>query len=235
MPLPLVLSVPHAGREIPPEVSDINLLSPAEIEADGDEGAAEIFLPLKTEVAALVTTPFARAYVDHNRSADDLRKDGVVKTHTCWDVPIYRRPLSNAEIEQLLEEYYRPYHRMLADSATQARLGVDCHTMAAVAPPIGPDPGQPRPRICLGNGHGKTCPANWLEALAHCLAHAFNSEVNLNKPFAGGYITRSRPGGIPWIQLELSREQWLPYTDKREKLHQAFSHFAREIQHGPPE
>jgi formiminoglutamase len=229
-PLPLVLSVPHAGTAVPEEVSSINRLSRAEIEQDGDEGAAAIYLPLESEVAATVSTPIARAFVDQNRSADDFRKDGVVKTHTCWDVPIYRRPLTGAETEQLLQEYYKPYHRMLAASARRAQLGIDCHTMAAVAPPIGPDSGQPRPRICLGNNHGDSCPNDWLGTLGRSLAMVFECEVRLNEPFAGGYITKSRPGSIPWIQLELSRESWLSYAAKRENIAQALRLFWLEIQ-----
>jgi N-formylglutamate deformylase len=137
-PLPLVLSVPHAGTAIPEEVSAINRLSLAEIEQDGDEGAAEIYLPLESEVAAMVSTPIARAFVDQNRSSDDFSKDGVVKTHTCWDVPIYIRPLTTVEVRQLLAKYHEPYHLKLNAGARQALLGLDCHTMAAVAPPIGP-------------------------------------------------------------------------------------------------
>jgi formiminoglutamase len=235
MPLPLVLSVPHAGTAIPQEVSAINRLSLAEIEHDGDEGAAEIYLPLESAVAAMVSTPIARAFVDQNRSADDFRKDGVVKTHTCWDVPIYSRPLTTLEVRQLLAKYYEPYHRKLTASARQAQLGLDCHTMAAIAPPIGPDSGQRRPRICLGNDHGSSCPARTLEHLAHHLALAFDCEVALNRPFAGGYITRSRPGDIPWVQLELSREPWLQYAAKREKLIQALKLCWLEIQGSSPD
>lgn len=231
-PLPLVLSVPHAGTAIPQEVSALNRLSLAEIKQDGDEGAAEIYLPLATEVAAMVSTPIARAFVDQNRSADDFRTDGVVKTHTCWDIPIYGRPLTTSEVQQLLVKYYRPYHRKLADSARQAQLGLDCHTMAAIAPPIGPDPGQQRPRICLGNDHGSSCPAKTLERLAHHLALAFDCEVALNQPFAGGYITRSRPGKIPWMQLELNRESWLPFDTKRKLLLQALWQFCQTLPAG---
>ena len=224
-PLPLILSVPHAGLELPPEVAAVNLLTTEEIAQDGDEGAAEVFLPLAPLVEVLISTPVARAFVDMNRARDDIRTDGVVKTHTCWEVPVYSRPLAAAEAEGLLARYYDPYHAALAERAQGMRLGIDCHTMAAAGPPVGPDPGKPRPRICLGNGRGETCPDVWLEALAASLSQHLSCDVALNEPFSGGYITRSRPGGISWIQLELSREDWLPLSEKSTRLGQALTDF----------
>jgi N-formylglutamate deformylase len=223
--LPLILSVPHAGLAIPPGVAAVNLLTPEEIAQDGDEGAAAVFLPLAPLVAAFVSTPIARAFVDMNRARDDLRKDGVVKTHTCWDVPIYSRQLAADEVEELLVSHYDPYHAALAERTQGVRLGIDCHTMAASGPPVGPDPGKPRPRICLGNGRGETCPDDVVGALADSLHAHFGCEVALNEPFSGGFITRSRPGGIPWVQLELSREDWLPLPEKNRRLGEALTEF----------
>jgi len=41
--LPVLLSVPHAGRRIPSEVSDVCMLSERDVLEDGDAGAAEIY------------------------------------------------------------------------------------------------------------------------------------------------------------------------------------------------
>jgi hypothetical protein len=92
--LPLLVSVPHAGLAIPPEVAALNRLTAQEIAEDGDVGAREIYGELAPYVAAFVISDIARAFVDLNRAEDDIRKDGVIKTHTCWDVPVYERPLS---------------------------------------------------------------------------------------------------------------------------------------------
>jgi formiminoglutamase len=214
MTLPILLSVPHAGLAIPDELVMLNRLSPREIAADGDVGAAEIYLPLKRHVASLVTTPVARAFVDMNRAENDVRKDGVVKTHTCWDVPIYSRALSKAEIETLVARYHRPYHRELTQAACQSiRLGVDCHTMADKGPPVGPDPGKPRPAVCLGGGDG-AIPQDWLNALKNCFEVFFPGEVTIDEPFSGGHITRSHCVDIPWVQLELSREGYFTDLEK---------------------
>ena len=50
MTLPLLISVPHAGLRVPPEVADRCLLTAEEVAADGDVGVAEIYLPLEGRV-----------------------------------------------------------------------------------------------------------------------------------------------------------------------------------------
>jgi formiminoglutamase len=217
MTLPLLLSVPHAGLEVPPEVSGICLLDRDAIIKDGDRGAAEIYLPLKDRVAALVTTDIARAIVDLNRAEDDRRKDGVVKTHTCFEVPIYREPLSDELTETLLKRYHRPYHRDLERFSEKVVVGIDCHTMAAVGPPVGPDAGKKRPFACLSNGDG-TCPDSWLVSLADIMEENLGAPVAMNTPFTGGYIIRHHTGKIPWIQMELSRAPFLNNSEKRQLI-----------------
>ena len=96
------------------------------------------------------------------------------------------------EIETLLDRYHRPYHRTLDRPASTGsfRLGLDCHTMAATGPPVGPDPGAKRPLVCLSNADG-TCPSEWLVALADCFRRAFDTDdVRINEPFRGGHIIR---------------------------------------------
>ena len=79
MTLPLLLSVPHAGLVVPAAVQNLCLLSKKEIIEDGDEGAAEIYLPLEDEVFTLVTTVVARAILDMNRAENDGGKMVLLK------------------------------------------------------------------------------------------------------------------------------------------------------------
>jgi N-formylglutamate deformylase len=224
--LPLLISVPHAGLSTPPEVADINLLAPQQIAEDGDEGAAEIYA-IGGEVGAYVTTDIARAFVDQNRAQDDRRADGVVKTHTCWNVPIYHEPLSELIVQQLLERYYRPYHKQLSERSADAVLGLDCHTMAAVGPPIGPDAGVERPPVCLSNGDG-TCSEETMRALVEAFEHAFELPVSVNDPFRGGFIVRSHAHELPWVQVELSRAAFMSNAEKRERFLRALAAFLRD-------
>ncbi|MDY6972956.1 MAG: N-formylglutamate amidohydrolase [Thermodesulfobacteriota bacterium] len=217
MTLPILVSIPHAGLDIPPEVEGLCILNEKEIRKDGDEGAAEIYLPLKSNVAGMVNTNVARAIIDMNRSEDDRRKDGIIKTHTCWDVPVYSEPLKGNITQVLIRSYYRPYHSALTRYATGMKLGIDCHTMASKGPPIGPDPDVRRPPICLSNGDG-TCPDKWMLSLAECLERSFEKKVSINHPFKGGYIIKSHAQEMPWIQIELSREHFATDEEKSEHL-----------------
>ena len=227
MTLPLIISVPHAGLTVPQEVADYCVLSPEQILADSDEGAAEIY-NLKSEVTAHVTTDVARAIVDLNRAEDDRGRDGIVKSHTCYNVQVYRKPLPENVVEGLLERYYRSYHRRLSESAINAKFGVDCHTMAAVGPPSATDSDCERPNICLSSADG-TCPQDWFEKLVQCLKESFDSEISVNQPFKGGYIIRSHSSELPWVQVELSRAPFLPTSEKRKRVLQALTLFCRMV------
>ena len=207
MTLPLLLSLPHAGTGVPRRLAGNCLLSEAQIVHDGDEFAAEIYAPLESAVRYMVRTDVARAVLDMNRAEDDLRKDGVVKTHSCWDEPIWKRPLDAKTTQWLIETHHRPYHRRLSELARDRGLllAIDCHTMAEYGPPIGPDPASKRPQACLGNVNGNSCPDEWTTILQRALQRHFPGEVTVNRPFSGGYITRFHGAEMPWIQLELSR------------------------------
>jgi formiminoglutamase len=227
--LPLLISVPHAGLAVPAEVAGLNLLTPEQIAADGDAGAAAIYGGLRDRVARFVTTDIARAFVDLNRAEDDVRKDGVIKTHTCWDEPVYRAPPPPATVEALLARYHRPYHRRLSDLAgSGVVLGVDCHTMAAAGPPVGPDTGMPRPEVCIGDGDG-ACPRDWAERLVDCFARQFSGAVTLNRPFSGGYILRAHAAELPWVMIELSRAPFASDAEKGRRVLAALSDWVRDL------
>lgn len=222
MRLPLLISLPHAGLRVPEEVEPYCILTESQIIEDGDEGAAEIY-DLADQAACFVTTDIARAVVDVNRAEDDRRADGVVKTHTCWSIPVYEPFPPDEVIDQLLARYHRPYHeRLTACSAGDVTLGVDCHTMAAIGPPIGPGAGAERPAVCLSNADG-TCPVDWLDSMARCFERAFGREIAINDPFRGGHIIRVHAAELPWIQLELSRASFFSNAEKRRRVLAALS------------
>jgi formiminoglutamase len=229
MPLPILLSVPHSGLRVPDDARPYCILSPEQIAKDGDEGVAKIY-DLANEVAAFVDTNVARAIVDLNRAEDDRRADGVVKTHTCWNELVYDPFPPEDVVVRLLDRYYHPYHARLENEFTaDIRLGIDCHTMAAVGPPIGPGPGQRRPTVCLGDAHGETLPAGWTQRLAECFHESFDTDVTVNQPFSGGYITRTHGRKRPWIQLELTRDEMMSHREKREAVLRALTSFCAQL------
>jgi len=228
MKLPVLISVPHAGLAVPPEVERRSALSPREIMEDGDGGAAEVY-DLEPEVQGFVSTAIARAFVDVNRAADDRSADGVVKTKTCWNKRVYTKFPSPEIIDTLLEKYYRPYHARLQELSAGVKLGLDCHTMATVGPPVGPDPGEERPLLCLSNAES-ACPEEWIAIFARALEEKFDEKVAVNHPFTGGFITRSRPGGIPWMQVEFSRSDKISNEVKRRGFLSALKIFCMAVE-----
>ena len=224
--LPLLISVPHAGFSVPPEVMSLCVLGRRDIIQDGDKGAEAIYYPLKGKVAAFVTTHVARAIVDMNRDINDRKKDGVIKTHTCWDVPVYRTAPSEELVQKLLSKYYKPYHDTISRNMNGVALALDCHTMAEEGPPVGPDTGRRRPAVCLSNAWF-TCNHDWLSSMAQCLHDAFNRKVQINNPFKGGYIIRSHAGRVPWMQIEISREDFMSNEEKSRRVLQALTEWCR--------
>jgi N-formylglutamate amidohydrolase len=128
-------------------------------------------------------------------------------------------------VKKLIEKHYRPYHDQLHALASGAvRLGIDCHTMAAYGPPVGPDAGRKRPHLCLSDADG-TLPQKWFQELAECLESSFGFPPSLDDPFKGGFIIRSHSIEIPWVQLEVSRAPFLPMQEKRRSVLEAFRCF----------
>jgi len=139
----------------------------------------------------------------------------VIKTHTCWKVPVYKAPLADEIVRQMLMKYYHPYHERLDMLKEDALLCLDCHTMAAFGPPVGPDSGKERPFICLSDA-GRTCPADIMACFKDSLEDEFGQHVSLNHPFGGGYIIRRHFSSVPWIQVEFTRSDSVSHGRKQE-------------------
>jgi formiminoglutamase len=236
MPAPVLISIPHGGWRVPEELKDVWALSPQDAFRDGDPLTARIY-DFADRVSVQAVMEYYRAAVDLNRAPDDIapaNPDGVIKSHTCFNVEVYRPGcLPDEELKKaLLDRYYHPYHRALTDAMDRedVRMGVDCHSMAAVAPPIEADAGVARPLICLGNlgdADGEicepfnriTCPPDMILFVAEEFGRAFEHEdvdievpavATANVPFSGGYITRAMGGGdTPFFQIEMSRALYL--------------------------
>lgn len=228
--LPILISVPHGGDQIPVELVLRTNLTQKDIFEDGDALTPEIF-NLKNNVAAYIDTSIARAFIDLNRAPTDrppANPDGVVKTVTTMNLPVYKTAdfPDNNLIEKLLQKYYNPFHRQVDElqNTHEIILLLDCHSMLAKSPPISKNPGQERPLICLSNCGNKsgnqvqknrsiTCSPEWMRFLKECFCQTFQfkeDDVKINHPFQGGYIIQSHYNGtVPWVQVEINRKLYL--------------------------
>ena len=239
---PILVSVPHGGWKVPEEIKSIWALSAEEAFHDGDPYTPQIY-DFNEKVNAQIVMEYFRASVDLNREPDNMapeNPDGLIKSHTCYNELVYKNGIIPDDIlkQVLIDKYYHPYHKFLKETVIRKdiKLGVDCHSMAAVTPPMGgKDAGIPRSLICLGNlgdAEGKICPPhNRLSCdteLIQFVRDEFESvfrheDVDIEIPgictinipyeggyFEGGYITRQMGyEDIPFFQVEMSRALYL--------------------------
>ena len=69
------------------------------------------------------------------------------------------------------------------------KLGIDCHTMAAIGATLADDKGIERPLVSIADSNGLTLPLVWRERFVECLEKAFELPVAVNHPFSGGHIS----------------------------------------------
>ncbi len=210
-PLPLLISVPHGGLRVPPEVEPLCRLDLPALLRDGDTWAGHLYA-IESWVRALYRFPVARAVVDVNRDPGDVppeNPDGVVKTVTVEGEPVWQDAagLFREQAEILLERYYYPYQHRL-ERATRDReilLGLDCHTMLERAPGGSPRPGERRPLVCLSNrgdeqGEALQEPVTAPPALLRTLARALENELAdlaLETPASPGPAESDKTGRLP--------------------------------------
>ncbi len=218
--LPVLLSIPHGGRERPPELDGRTCITDRDLFDDSDPFANEIY-NTGDKVQRVIYADIPRTFVDLNRSPQDMpptNPDGLIKSKTAYNIQIYRdgqEPDDNL-CKILTSVYYYPYHQRIQNSTKELdlRLCLDCHTMAAFAPNIAPDKiDTKRPTLCLSNADGKSAPNEMMNDLADCMSESFRidrRDVSTNDPFHGGYITKTYGNDpIPWIQVEMSRSLYL--------------------------
>ena len=218
--LPVLLSIPHGGTKTPSELEGQVCITEHDLFDDEDPFVDQIY-NLDNDVEKVISADIARAFVDLNRSLQDLppeNPDGLIKSVTCYQKPIYisgKEP--NEKLQRILiDRYYIPYHKEIqkAISELDLKLCLDCHSMASVAPSISPDGNQKkRPMFCISNQNGKTSSQEMIEILASCISESFSmdkKEINFNDPFKGGHITKTYGNNpIPWIQIEMNRDLYL--------------------------
>ncbi len=219
---PVVLSVPHSGRDYPADLLSHSRLGLASLERLEDPFVDRLVAGVIDRGAGAVIARAPRALIDVNRALEELapaairgrRGDpptarsraglGVIPTRLAGLGELWRGPISEAEFEQRVASIHRPYHHALATHlAAMAEswsdvLLLDCHSMP------------PRPReanIVLGDRHGSSAGA-WLVDAAEAVARRCGFTVARNLPFAGGHIVErhGRPHRrVHALQVELDR------------------------------
>lgn len=225
---PIVVSVPHAGREYPAELTSLARVPMATLAALEDRCVDAVALAALTGETALVQRR-ARAWIDLNR--DESERDpeldpgaaagarlspkvrvglGLVPRRLGRLGALWRRTLTVAEVDRRIVEDHRPYHAALAALLDRARqrfgtaVLLDLHSMPALP---GPAPAQ----VVIGDRFGTAASARFVERIAAEAAGA-GLRVQVNVPYAGGAILarHGRPAeGVHAVQLEIDRALYL--------------------------
>lgn len=225
--LPVLLSVPHAGRDYPDWLLDMASKGRASLTSLEDPLVDRlIWRAMQHGIGAVIATA-PRAGVDCNRGEHEVDPAvvegssgrpisarvrgglGIVPGRTQQHGFLWRRSIRAEQLEQRLESAHRPYHRAVERELGKLheRFGcallLDCHSM----PP--PPPGVPS--IIFGDCHGRTA-AGWIGAEAREIARRFGFTAGSNEPFAGGHIVErhGEPArGIHALQIEVDRRCYL--------------------------
>jgi N-formylglutamate deformylase len=213
---PLLVSFPHAGTVIPPELE--RRMTPAALQrADVDWHLPQLYDFARAMGATLLAARHARHVIDLNRPPQDESLypgqdvTGLLPLDTFRKEPLYLpgQAPDPAEREERRARYWQPYHEALRTElerlrALHGRVALwDAHSICSVLPRFF----QGRlTDLNLGTADGRAC-APALQAAVEAqmkTQHAY-SHVS-NGRFKGGYITRhyGQPDrGIHALQLEM--------------------------------
>lgn len=238
--LPLLLSIPHTGVHVPPEIA-VGFADPAMghgVMTDWHLHELYAFVPdLGIEV---LHATHHRFVVDLNRAPDSAPlypgrfETGLVPTETFQGEPIWRAPPAPQEVLSRRERYWRPYHEALEGRlrAKVERFGhcflIDAHSVESRANRLH---GALAQDIFLGNRDGKTC-QTWFTDLVHSQFLQRGLTVSLNDPYKGGYITAHYPSidGVQTLQIEMCQRLYMTEGHPAGARHQQqFADFGRTL------
>jgi N-formylglutamate deformylase len=219
--LPLLISVPHAGRALPGDVAAS--LLPHALELPDTDWYVDGLYDFASDLgASFIFANYSRYVIDLNRAADDRLLYPGAATSTCLPLesfagaPLYAGDAvpNAAERTRRLREYWQPYHRQLAAEISRITTAhgqmvlLDGHSIAGRIPRL--FDGE-LPTLNLGTHSGKACsPA--IGAVFTAWAQGSGYDFADNGRFKGGYITRhyGRPAaGCHAVQLEINQSAYL--------------------------
>ncbi len=231
----VVFASPHSGRAYLPAFLRQSVLDSHLIRSSEDAFVDKLFASAPQFGAAFIKARVPRAFVDLNRSSDELDPAlvegisqqghnpriasglGVIPRVVAGGRCIYRGKLSRSEVAQRLAEYWHPYHAQLQHLLEQAHqyhgqaVLIDCHSMPHEAMDGVAKQGMKRPEIVLGDRFGAAASGDVVDRVEAAFAAA-GFAVARNTPFAGAYITQAygRPSRRQHaIQIEIDRALYM--------------------------
>jgi len=225
--LPVLLSVPHSGRDYPDWLVGLASAGKPSLTTLEDPFVDRLVWRALQRGCGAVIARTPRAAVDCNRAEDEVDPSvidgarrrgisarargglGIVPARTAQHGYLWRRAISPKQLDDRLNQAHRPYHEaieaqlaLLLDRFGCALL-LDCHSM--------PPPPEGVPPLVFGDCRGRTAEP-WISAEAVAIAKRLGFDGGLNDPFAGGHVIErhSRPrDGVQALQIEIDRRCYL--------------------------
>ncbi len=232
---PYIFCSPHSGRIYPKAFIKASRLSALQLRSSEDAYVDELFSHVSNQGAWYLKALVPRAFLDLNRHPyeldpklfDEKMPDyaisssakvknglGVIARIVSEGREIYKRPLSLSDALTRINHLYFPYHNALGTLIETVKnkhgraIVLDCHSM-----PSGNLPGfrDVPPDFVLGNRFDKSCDYE-LTHFVRSQLQAMGYIVSVNKPYAGGYVTREygKPkNNVHVMQIEINRQLYL--------------------------
>lgn len=228
---PIIISVPHAGQEIPKEVKESFITNdPLLLTRDSDLYVDELYKSAVALDIHLLIQPFNRYVIDLNRDpsktdasfvqgAVKLEKPqfiGLVAHKTTQGEPVLKRPLTQEQLKDRIKKYHEPFHNKLTELINNTKanfdycIHIDAHSMPSKAAAGHIDQGE-RSDVVPGNRNGTSCDDRLTETI---VGHFNQSGLSClpNVPYMGGGITQkygNPKNQVHTIQIELNRKLYM--------------------------
>ena len=232
--LPVLVSVPHAGRDYPDEIFASLRLPAAALLRLEDRYADLLTREVVSGGVPTIIAHRARAWIDLNRDERDIDVDmvsgldrhdyptaslkqrgglGLIPRRLAGEGDIWQRQLTITEVETRIAVYHRPYHAQIENTLRQMRqkfgiaILLDLHSM----PPIKDRMADPVPKFVIGDRFGRSASARFAELL-NSQIRAYGYYAALNHPYSGDYILRRHAAvgrNIHALQIEIDRSLYL--------------------------
>jgi len=217
---PLLISVPHDGRELPAAIRGRMTASGQSI-PDTDWHVAELYNFAEDMGASMLIANYSRYVIDLNRAADDAPLyPGQVATGLCplqtfaGEAIYHSGGVDDADRAERVRDYWRPFHMQLQQTLDELRdqhgyaLLWDAHSIPGHVPRL--FEGE-LPELNLGSDSGRSCASDIEQSVAKA---ALNSDYTavVNGRFKGGFITRhygDPQRDVHALQLEISQRAYM--------------------------
>lgn len=223
--IPLLVSMPHVGTDIPDDIA-AGMAPAATEKADTDWHLVKLYDFLQAMGASTLSARWSRYVIDLNRPPENTNlypgqdTTGLCPLDTFHREPLYlegRQP-DQAEVQRRLAAYWQPYHTQLRAEldrllAIHGKVVLwDAHSIASIVPRFFEGK---LPDLNFGTADGVTCNAAMTEAITGVARRDARYTVAVNGRFKGGHITRfyGRPEqGVHAIQLEMCQSTYMDET-----------------------